>query len=253
MRLKQGFTLIELLVVIAIIAILAAILFPVFAQAREKARQASCMSNLKQLGLGEMQYTQDYDETTSGSYINTPAGRIYYPELIYPYTKNTQIAYCPDSSPGDAFNNDGSNNCNTNPKTCGTPQRAGPTDYAYNSISEFGLGNSNGDQASNNLSSISSPAETFLLMDGRGNGGSVYGFINIWRSNETDINGTFYGNKWNGNPKNPVTPYYRHPKDSGFETLWYDGHVKYMKNSAKATTQYPGGGSPWYWYIQKPE
>src|SRR6266699_2776893 len=63
MRKRTGFTLIELLVVIAIIAILAAILFPVFAQAREKARQATCLSNFKQIGLGVMMYVQDWDET----------------------------------------------------------------------------------------------------------------------------------------------------------------------------------------------
>ncbi|MBC7807537.1 MAG: prepilin-type N-terminal cleavage/methylation domain-containing protein, partial [Akkermansiaceae bacterium] len=62
-RVKSGFTLIELLVVIAIIAILAAILFPVFAQAREKARQISCLSNQKQIGIAMMMYVQDYDET----------------------------------------------------------------------------------------------------------------------------------------------------------------------------------------------
>src|SRR5262245_16743330 len=66
-RSQRGFTLIELLVVIAIIAILAAILFPVFAQAREKARQASCMSNVRQIGLAALQYAQDYDETIVGT------------------------------------------------------------------------------------------------------------------------------------------------------------------------------------------
>ncbi|MCW3101560.1 MAG: prepilin-type N-terminal cleavage/methylation domain, partial [Chthonomonadaceae bacterium] len=89
MQKRKGFTLIELLVVIAIIAILADILKPVFAQSREKARQASCMSNLKQIGLAEMQYVQDYDERFSGSYactqITTCGPRIYYPELIDPY------------------------------------------------------------------------------------------------------------------------------------------------------------------------
>jgi prepilin-type N-terminal cleavage/methylation domain-containing protein/prepilin-type processing-associated H-X9-DG protein len=124
MHSRHGFTLIELLVVIAIIAILAAILFPVFAKAREKARQASCLSNMKQMILGVLQYCQDYDERgpTAGSNNRTNAGgtydncggqrcawAMYYPtsptyrmnsqsfaEQIFPYVKNQQVFYCPN-------------------------------------------------------------------------------------------------------------------------------------------------------------
>ncbi len=95
---RKGFTLIELLVVIAIIAILAAILFPVFARAREKARQTSCLSNVKQLGLGIMMYVQDYDETFFTSLYaesrTTPPGP-FWGSCVYPYTKNYQIFTCP--------------------------------------------------------------------------------------------------------------------------------------------------------------
>jgi prepilin-type N-terminal cleavage/methylation domain-containing protein/prepilin-type processing-associated H-X9-DG protein len=102
---RRGFTLIELLVVIAIIAILASILFPVFARARENARRSSCASNLKQFGLAFMQYTQDYDESYPGYYIptNEPApggpnwepGVWYWPQILYPYHKSNQIFVCP--------------------------------------------------------------------------------------------------------------------------------------------------------------
>jgi prepilin-type N-terminal cleavage/methylation domain-containing protein/prepilin-type processing-associated H-X9-DG protein len=103
---QKAFTLIELLVVIAIIAILAAILFPVFAQAREKARQISCLSNLKQVGLGLMQYYQDYDEQlvpwqnnsgTPSQYgtVDSQGFITSWDRLIQPYVKNTMVTGCP--------------------------------------------------------------------------------------------------------------------------------------------------------------
>lgn len=109
MNKRKAFTLIELLVVIAIISILASILFPVFARARENARRASCLSNEKQMGLGVMMYAQDYDEMFPVAYyqMNPPyvypdgviwnATYLYWPQLIYPYTKSVGIYYCPSS------------------------------------------------------------------------------------------------------------------------------------------------------------
>lgn len=116
MRKKQkrgAFTLIELLVVIAIISILAAILFPVFARARENARRTSCLSNMKQLGLGVMMYVQDYDERFLGPCFGSVGGveetlpcpgnsaqscRAYWPVKIYPYIKSLQVFSCPSDS-----------------------------------------------------------------------------------------------------------------------------------------------------------
>ncbi len=109
---KRGFTLIELLVVIAIIAILAAILFPVFARAREKARQTSCLSNLKQMGLAGLMYVQDYDELMFRTNNNVGAVGLYllpngqpsnsvnmlWPYQIFPYVKNAQVYDCPSYS-----------------------------------------------------------------------------------------------------------------------------------------------------------
>ncbi|RYX83641.1 DUF1559 domain-containing protein [bacterium] len=101
---KFAFTLIELLVVIAIIAILAAILFPVFARARENARRASCQSNLKQVGLGMIQYSQDYDERLPDSWYGAGNGasdattKYKWMDAILPYIKSTQVFTCPSAS-----------------------------------------------------------------------------------------------------------------------------------------------------------
>lgn len=110
---KQGFTLIELLVVIAIIAILAGILFPVFAKAREKGRQIACLSNMRQIGGAFMQYFQDYDELTipaqwrygtaatcaaltyRGPVTGNNACNVQWSDMLHPYTKNTQVFQCP--------------------------------------------------------------------------------------------------------------------------------------------------------------
>lgn len=127
---RHAFTLIELLTVIAIIAVLAGIIFPVFAQTREKGRQIACASNLRQLGMAILQYTQDYDEQLPGTYngdygidsaYNRIGGWIYYNEFaqnnpnrkvfdpklgsIYPYVKNERIYICPTDGGGETIGN----------------------------------------------------------------------------------------------------------------------------------------------------
>ena len=138
---RKGFTLIELLVVIAIIAILAAILFPVFAKAREKARQSSCLSNTKQIGLAVMQYSQDYDELLPRTYFSPSTGNMHWAQAILPYCKSNQIFDCPSASIrwNGAWNNE--------------------------SIS-YGYSCSIGEGVSRALGTIPKPAETILLGDG---------------------------------------------------------------------------------------
>lgn len=130
---RRGFTLIELLVVIAIIAILAAILFPVFAKAREKARQTSCLSNTRQICTAMLSYVQDYDEKLPGYRVDS-AGLLYWDIVLQPYVKNTQLFKCPSLQSSSAR-----------------------TTYGYNyAYLPTGL----------SLGSITSPSETILLADG---------------------------------------------------------------------------------------
>lgn len=143
---KAAFTLIELLVVIAIIAILAAILFPVFAQAREKARLTTCASNEKQIGLGFAQYTQDYDETYPCDVTGTNYNGNGWAGSVLPYIKSTKIFGCPDD-----------------PGAIQSPNS--PMSYAINY--QFYVGDYAGTQSDNavNISQFNSPALTVSLFE----------------------------------------------------------------------------------------
>ncbi|RYX83408.1 DUF1559 domain-containing protein [bacterium] len=146
---NNGFTLIELLVVIAIIAILAAILFPVFARARENARRASCQSNMRQIGLANLQYAQDYDEIYCAAYHSGPYAA--FNQLLQPYVKSTQVFRCPsDAAPDSAIS---------------------PTWSAYNGVAPFHtsyaanvrLGRDNAEQL--HLAAVAQPATTVFFTD----------------------------------------------------------------------------------------
>ncbi len=131
-RRRAGFTLIELLVVIAIIAILAAILFPVFQKVRENARAASCASNEKQIGLAFVQYVQDSDEVYP--MINLQGGQFgdeeNWEQAIYPYVKSTGVYLCPDNIPGAQFSADGTGR--NSDHTCKNGNTTPPTSCAIN-------------------------------------------------------------------------------------------------------------------------
>jgi prepilin-type N-terminal cleavage/methylation domain-containing protein/prepilin-type processing-associated H-X9-DG protein len=151
---RKGFTLIELLVVIAIIAILAAILFPVFAQAREKARAIACLSNTKQLALGAIQYEQDYDELTASGVNSNGLGSGWAGQL-YPYVKSTAVFLCPDDS-------------------APSLSHGHPTSYLYNRNCAIYHGDNptDGQQASQgqSLAQFTAPAKTVLLCEITGSG-----------------------------------------------------------------------------------
>ena len=160
---REGFTLIELLVVIAIIAILAAILFPVFAKAREKARQASCNSNMKQIGVAMLSYVQDYDEKFGQSLSGTAAGTFTVYHEIMPYMKSSQILECPSNQ--DEITRAG---MTAVLGALGAPPVAAGfdgTSYIFNTA-VFEDGNLTGAVAPISLAELDRPSETFALADG---------------------------------------------------------------------------------------
>jgi len=188
MNARKGFTLIELLVVIAIIAILAAILFPVFAKAREKARQTTCLSNLKQIGLATLQYNQDYDELfyahrynlgagtnpligqSNGSLISgTARDKTFWISMLQPYTKSYDVFKCPSNPSAWVITN-------TDGKQCGAAGALGCAGVGYGGENSYGhndlfmspagaYNTSNGAPLSVSLSAIDRPASTVMVTD----------------------------------------------------------------------------------------
>ncbi len=221
-RRKTGFTLIELLAVIAIIAILAAILFPVFARARENARRASCQSNMKQIGLGIMQYTQDYDEMyplNGANIFNVGGGEAYnrdvnsWRSLIFPYVKSEQLFTCP-SNPDNA----------TSTRDGGWP--AAPSfRKSYNAVLGTVLSSNNSPVS---LASVQNPATTLAVVEvfngGAGEDASTMAHINPDYTQHHDDH--FAG----------------HLSTSVY--LFSDGHVKSMR-----PTQTYNGTTSSYWNL----
>lgn len=195
---RQGFTLIELLVVIAIIAILAAILFPVFAKAREKARQASCQNNVKQLGVALMMYAQDYDE----KYVTNANSGYYWQDILQPYIKNTQVYNCPSSSLKWA------------------PQNVNAYSYTLNcmywSNATLGMMFEQSSSGPTSSATIEDPAGTVFTGDG---------YYFQWAVLPGTLNTTIAPARFTSNQGG----YFEARHNEGLNVAFLDGHVKWLK------------------------
>ena len=194
MNYRKGFTFIELLVVIAIIAILAAILFPVFAKVREKARQTSCLSNEKQLGLAFIQYSEDYDEHypvgATGGYLTFWG--LSWTGRIYPYVKSTGVYHCPDD---------------TTPTTAGDPNSVAVS-YNYNASLLFNNGNAAFPGPVGAEAGFNAPSKTVLLNEISGDPVDVTtdneGALTTGSTYSVGSNGTWAGTENQWGPTNPT-------------------------------------------------
>ncbi len=210
---KTGFTLIELLVVIAIIAILAAILFPVFARARENARRTSCLSNIKQMGLGMMQYMQDYDEIYPLHYN----GSQRWPQIMNPYVKSNQLYQCPSRDAGFEYVGD-----YNSAGTIGYGMNYWLNSYYYPSTTQRGI----------TMASIQRATETVWIAEINGiPRGANPATTNEYQSYPSyygkvaDPSNATYGMSVTPEPKGRLTT--RHLE--GLNVLWADGHAKWTK------------------------
>lgn len=231
---QQGFTLIELLVVIAIIAILAAILFPVFARARENARRSSCQSNLKQMALGVFQYTQDYDEKFPLVYqMKVAPYHEGWAQVVQPYMKSVQIFQCPSESHAPNLVPD-----------AGGGRDTGFCDYFYNA--NLGPYSSDGNVSVGYAVNIASvPNSTVVVMNGDGGWGRDYQFANCHSSTgcgapnqngNGDVPPSWYTADGAGGSIDTVVKWNaagvmkRHLEGANYSFV--DGHVKWLKQDA---------------------
>jgi prepilin-type N-terminal cleavage/methylation domain-containing protein/prepilin-type processing-associated H-X9-DG protein len=233
---RFGFTLIEILVVIAIIAILAAILFPVFARARENARRASCQSNLKQLGLGIKMYTQDYDERVPPIEINAIADAdathpYGWADAVQPYLKSTQIFQCPSEKWGARYPNDPIFN---GPRPTGPG--AGYTDYWMNILASKTAAQGSGGKS---IAEFAYPSQTILLGDG---GGTWTNYPAFFSDSRYYSDGVVNSSTAIGACASASAPNLARIKDEGSTRhlegtnfAFADGHVKWLKGAGDDT------------------
>lgn len=208
---QAGFTLIELLVVIAIIAILAAILFPVFAQVREKARAISCLSNEKQIGLGMMQYAEDNDEYLTE--VWTPGNFVWW-QALDPYVKSHKVYVCPDDTYSRGSNGDAvSYSIAFNWGDWGPCGSSGCTNQA-----EFSA-------AGANMARITSPASAIMVSERWNN---YKNWNQTWAADTFCNNGEFlYGP--GGSASSPSSPRAASGHTGGSNYVFCDGHAKWMR------------------------